>query len=50
MGAWDAWLNLLKRLREADEKRRDQTRDDPDAWRRGKESNEDMKTGKGDSR
>ena len=48
MGAWTAWLNLLDRLRKADEARREQARNDPDAWRRGgKEYNEDMKGWKG---
>lgn len=47
MGAWQAWLNFLKRLREGDERRRDENQKDPDAWRRGKDYNADMKDWRG---
>lgn len=33
MGAWTAWLNFLKRLRESDQKRREERAANPDAWR-----------------
>ncbi len=49
MGAWLAWLNFLKRLRESDEKRREENRVNmpPDMWRRGKDYNADMKDWRG---
>jgi hypothetical protein len=50
MGAWIVWLQFLKRLKEADAKRREDTAKNPDAWRvpyNTDEYNADMKNWKG---